>query len=84
MTATDLPAYTPELARELRGDRTQQEMCDLVGLSRRDQWARVEAGQAPGSQTWLLALIVSDRHPGYGPRTKSAATPRSMATERLP
>lgn len=69
---TDLPTYTPELARELRGDRTQQEMCDLVGLSRRDQWARVEAGQAPGAQTWLLALIVSGRHPMYGPINQSA------------
>jgi len=81
---SDLPTYTPELARELRGDRTQQEMCDLVGLARRDRWSEIERGKEPGRQTWLLALIVSGRHPGYGPRTKSAATPRSMATERLP
>lgn len=70
MADIDLPTYTPELARELRGERTQQEMCELVGLSRRDQWARVEGGQAPGHQTWLLALIVAGRHPVYGPRRK--------------
>lgn len=73
VASTDLPAYTLELARELRGERTQQKMCDLVGLSRRDQWSRVENGQEPTRQTWLLALIVAGRHPAYGPVDLNAA-----------
>lgn len=73
------PPYTPELARELRGERTQQEMCDLVGLSRRDQWSRIENGHAPTAQTWALALIVSNRHPEYGPRKiKKQTAPESF------
>lgn len=72
-----LPTYTPELARELRGDRTQQQMCDLVGLSRRDQWSAIESGKEPGAQTWMLALIVGDMHPDYGPRSKASRRPRA-------
>ncbi len=63
-----LPDYTPELARELRGDRTQAQMCELVGLSRSSQWSEFEYGRrTPSAQTWLLALIVSGRHPEFGP-----------------
>lgn len=69
-----LPTYTPQLARELRGDRSQARMCELLGLARSDTWSDYEHGRRrPGEQTWLLALIIADRHPDYGPRATVAA-----------
>lgn len=73
------PTYTPELARELRGALSESEMCRRLGLSQRGRWARIEAGRAPSAQTWLLALIVAGRHPGYGPRTASISLSRPSA-----
>lgn len=68
-----LQPYSPDLARALRESLgyTQQQMAEAVGLSRRDQWSRIEAGQAPGAQTWTLTLIVAGQHPLYGPRANS-------------
>ncbi|MEY4415383.1 MAG: hypothetical protein RIQ53_2676 [Pseudomonadota bacterium] len=65
-----LPEYTPELARELRGELTHQAMADAMGLNSRSGWQRIEAGRRPSDQTWLLALIVSGRHPTYGPLSR--------------
>lgn len=69
----DLPPYTPELARELRGERTQAELAALLGLSAARQWSAIEHGTRPSAQTWALALIVTGRHPLYGPREGAAA-----------
>ena len=73
------PPYTPELARELRGDRTQAEMAEAVSLATARQWYAIEKGKAPAAPTWTLALIVAGRHPLYGPRTKRAAPRASTA-----
>lgn len=63
---SDLLAYTPELARELRGDLSQQAMADAVLLADRARWAEYERGaRTPSHQTWALALIVAGRHPAY-------------------
>lgn len=68
MSADQLPAYSPELARELRAaaglsGETMAEACGLLGG--RQGWSKIEGGRKPQRAVWLLALIVAGRHPGY-------------------
>lgn len=65
---TALPEYTPELAATLRAEAgfTQAQMAEAVGYTAAQNWSAVERGErAPSRSTWLIALIVAGRHPGY-------------------
>jgi DNA-binding XRE family transcriptional regulator len=68
MSADRLPAYTPDLARELRAAAglSQAAMAQAVGYTAAQNWAALEQGQRrPAPSAWILALIVADRHPKY-------------------
>ncbi len=72
---TELPAFTPAMARELRESVSlgQNEMADRVLLGSGVRWSEYERGIAtPSRQTWALALIVAGQHPLYGPRAPAA------------
>lgn len=67
-----LPDYAPNLARELRSAAglSGAEMAAACGLGGgRQAWHKIESGRAPSAQTWLLALIVANRHPLYCKRS---------------
>jgi len=72
---SDLPEYTPGLARELRADAglSQAAMAAAVGYTAAQNWSAVERGErAPSRSAWLLALIVAGRHPEFVRRDFSA------------
>ena len=71
MSADRLPAYTPDRARELRAaaGHSLDAMAQAVGYTAAQNWAALEQGQRrPAPSVWILALIVSGRHPVYGRR----------------
>lgn len=65
---SELPDYTPELARELRASaglsgEAMAAACGLLGG--RQAWHKIESGREPMRSVWLLALIEGGRHPQY-------------------
>lgn len=68
---TELPVFSPAMARDLRGERTQAEIAALVGYLHGDRWSEFETGvRRPSRLSWELALIKCDRHPQYGRRSR--------------
>ena len=75
MSSDRLPAYSPDLARELRAaaglsGEAMAEACGLLGG--RQAWSKIERGREPLRAVWLLALIVAGRHPDYCSRDSAA------------